>query len=372
MDMPLPDNVEAAARWLLGGVLIFAFGFESVVMLWEGKFIISACSLLIAVLLTLLLVYWSHLPTIVLVAAVVAVVASIPVVFYGIVKFIRGRKIEKKMLMVVGTFLVVIALIALIAGGALFYVAKTTTETAGGQPPASPTVIHDPPTAEDITKATAPISKERDVLKSELEDLKLRFGTSERERFALLTELQNTKKQLQRIQIQQPNRGLTLTAYDLAKRQETLDDFDRCLNDLGNKTAKFGFGLLERWNEGNGKLTPKEFSGGLTEFRRLLVEYSDLLAATMEKYKRYEDILKISGFDNFDQEMIAATDRLRPELQRILGAYPDDDRPSLLISNAFIEAWRIAVSKFSEGINQKRYRIRQERAKYDAAEIIGK
>jgi hypothetical protein len=71
LDVPLPDNVEAAARWLIGGVLIFAFGFESVVMLWEGKFLFSACSLLIAISLTLLLVYWAYLPTIVLIAATV-------------------------------------------------------------------------------------------------------------------------------------------------------------------------------------------------------------------------------------------------------------------------------------------------------------
>lgn len=168
MEAPLPDTVEGAVRWLLGGVLIFAFGFESVVMLWEGKFVLSACSLVIATALTLLLVYWAYLPTIVLVAAFILSLVSIPLVFYGIFKFVRGRKIPKPMLFITATFLLVVALIAAIAGGALFYVVKTT-----GSVSAEPktVIVHDPPTAEQIATAAGEalrtVTAQRDLLKQD-------------------------------------------------------------------------------------------------------------------------------------------------------------------------------------------------------------
>src|SRR5271156_6170284 len=107
MDIPLPETLEGAIRWLLGTVLIVAFGFQSVTMLWDRKWLASFCSLLIAVALTLLLVYWSYLPTIILVLGSLLGIALVPTVFYGVVRFIRERRIEKSMLVIAGTFLLV-------------------------------------------------------------------------------------------------------------------------------------------------------------------------------------------------------------------------------------------------------------------------
>jgi len=141
-------------------------------MLWEGKFLFSVCSLLIAAALTLLLVYWSYVPTIILVLAGLIGLASIPLVFFGIVRFIRGWKAPKSMLMVIGTFLFAIALIAAIAGGALIYVAKTTQTAETQQLPSNPkeitktVVVHEPATADEIAQVTAPILAERDAAKT--------------------------------------------------------------------------------------------------------------------------------------------------------------------------------------------------------------
>jgi hypothetical protein len=153
-DASLPDTVEAAARWLLGGVLIFAFGFESVVMLWDGKFLLSFCSFVIAIALTLLLVYWSYLPTIILVIAAIMAAASVPLVFYGAARFIRERQIAKPMLMIIGTFLIVVALIAMISGGAMIYVAQTTFKgVTGGVPQAELDEVRDKLSAEQEARA---------------------------------------------------------------------------------------------------------------------------------------------------------------------------------------------------------------------------
>jgi hypothetical protein len=162
MDIPLPDTLEGAIRWLLGTVLIVAFGFQSVTMLWDRKWLASFCSLLIAVALTLLLVYWSYLPTIILVLGSLLGIALVPTVFYGVVRFIRERRIEKSMLVIAGTFLLVVALIAAIAGGALFYVAKygptTPAQSAGGTPQSS---------ASDTAKIAA-LAQQVDVLTKQL------------------------------------------------------------------------------------------------------------------------------------------------------------------------------------------------------------
>jgi hypothetical protein len=118
--------------------------------------------MLIAVSLTLLLVYWAYLPTIVLVAAAIMGMASIPFVFYGIVRFIRAQKAAKLTLWIVATCFVAVAIIAAIAAGALIYVAKTTSAAVADN------VM---PTAEQIEVATAPIRAERDATKKELEGI---------------------------------------------------------------------------------------------------------------------------------------------------------------------------------------------------------
>jgi hypothetical protein len=60
-DLELPKNWESAARWFLGGTIIFASGFEAVVLFWEGKFLVSFGSLLVAIILLAILIYWDLL-----------------------------------------------------------------------------------------------------------------------------------------------------------------------------------------------------------------------------------------------------------------------------------------------------------------------
>jgi hypothetical protein len=60
-DIDLPKNWEGATRWFLGTTIIFASGFEAVVLFWEGKFGAASSSLVVAVLLMAILIYWDRL-----------------------------------------------------------------------------------------------------------------------------------------------------------------------------------------------------------------------------------------------------------------------------------------------------------------------
>jgi hypothetical protein len=60
-DLDVPKTWEGAARWFLGGTIIFASGFEAVVMFWEGKFLFSLGSFLVAIFLLAILIYWDLL-----------------------------------------------------------------------------------------------------------------------------------------------------------------------------------------------------------------------------------------------------------------------------------------------------------------------
>ncbi|MBR1090660.1 hypothetical protein JQ621_24605 [Bradyrhizobium manausense] len=60
-DTDLPKNWEGAARWFLGGTIVFASGFEAVVLFWEGKMAAAAGSLAFAIVLMAILIYWDHL-----------------------------------------------------------------------------------------------------------------------------------------------------------------------------------------------------------------------------------------------------------------------------------------------------------------------
>jgi hypothetical protein len=60
-DTDLPKNWEGAARWFLGGTIVFASGFEAVVLFWEGKFAAAGGSFAVAILLMAVLLYWDRL-----------------------------------------------------------------------------------------------------------------------------------------------------------------------------------------------------------------------------------------------------------------------------------------------------------------------
>jgi hypothetical protein len=51
----LPEELGKAAKVFIWVSPVFAFGFESVVMLWEGKFVLAAASFLIGLALTAIL-----------------------------------------------------------------------------------------------------------------------------------------------------------------------------------------------------------------------------------------------------------------------------------------------------------------------------
>ncbi|MCP3463493.1 hypothetical protein [Bradyrhizobium sp. CCGUVB23] len=60
-DTDLPKNWEGAARWFLGGTIVFASGFEAVVLFWEGKLGAAASSFVVAIILMAILIYWDGL-----------------------------------------------------------------------------------------------------------------------------------------------------------------------------------------------------------------------------------------------------------------------------------------------------------------------
>jgi hypothetical protein len=60
-DLDMPKTWEGAARWFLGGTLVFASGFEAVVLFWEGKFLPALGSLFVALVLIGFLLSWDSL-----------------------------------------------------------------------------------------------------------------------------------------------------------------------------------------------------------------------------------------------------------------------------------------------------------------------
>ena len=60
-DTDLPKNWEGATRWFLGGTIVFASGFEAVVLFWEGKPGPACGSFAVAVVLMAILIYWDRL-----------------------------------------------------------------------------------------------------------------------------------------------------------------------------------------------------------------------------------------------------------------------------------------------------------------------
>jgi hypothetical protein len=60
-DGPTPSNWETAAPSLLWGVFAFAFGFEGVAMLFEGKWILAIVGILAAIVLTGIAMRWKQL-----------------------------------------------------------------------------------------------------------------------------------------------------------------------------------------------------------------------------------------------------------------------------------------------------------------------
>ena len=141
-------------------------------MLLEGKFVLSGLSFMAAVGITAVLVYWAYLPAIVLVGVGLLAVGSLPYIFVGLVRFFRQRRVEKQMLIIVGSALIAVALIAAIAGGALLYVANTTK-------PGSGTAQSD-----ELNKVRQELQAERDskaILDSQLATARRELQTAQRQ-----------------------------------------------------------------------------------------------------------------------------------------------------------------------------------------------
>ena len=120
MDIPLPDSYGAGLRWFVVGTIIFALGFEGVVMFWEGKFLFSLGSLALALTLLAVIIYWPVLPASALVG--IAIIAASPGIFYITVKICRRLKRRGEILLNAGIIVLFAALVAAIIGGALIYV----------------------------------------------------------------------------------------------------------------------------------------------------------------------------------------------------------------------------------------------------------
>jgi hypothetical protein len=60
-DGPAPTTWETAAPSLLWGVFAFAFGFEGVAMIFEGKWILAGCGIIAAIVLTGAAMRWKQL-----------------------------------------------------------------------------------------------------------------------------------------------------------------------------------------------------------------------------------------------------------------------------------------------------------------------
>jgi hypothetical protein len=60
-DADLPKSWEGAVRWFIGGTIVFASGFEAVVLFWEGKLTVAASSLFVAIVLMGILLNWDWL-----------------------------------------------------------------------------------------------------------------------------------------------------------------------------------------------------------------------------------------------------------------------------------------------------------------------
>ena len=60
-DSVFPDNIKDGLRWLLGGGFVFVAGFEGYVMLFDGRIIAGTISILIAIGLTGVVVWWNRI-----------------------------------------------------------------------------------------------------------------------------------------------------------------------------------------------------------------------------------------------------------------------------------------------------------------------
>jgi hypothetical protein len=129
MDLPLPDTFGPALRWFVVGTIIFALGFEGIVMLWDGRILLSIISIASAIGLLAIIVYWPVLPSALLIG--MAVIAASPAIFYATIKICRHLKLRGEMLLNIGIILIFAALLTAVVGGALIYIGAVTNIQAG-------------------------------------------------------------------------------------------------------------------------------------------------------------------------------------------------------------------------------------------------
>jgi hypothetical protein len=125
VDVQLPTTWDGALRAFVGGTLVFALGFEGVTMLLGGKFLLAGASVVLALILLAIVVYWPPLSGTALVGIIV-----MTVVFLGTVEFCKRRKVKKQMLVIFGVGAAVLGIVCAVVGGALLFVARSLPNEA--------------------------------------------------------------------------------------------------------------------------------------------------------------------------------------------------------------------------------------------------
>jgi hypothetical protein len=222
-------------------------------------------------------------------------------------------------------------------------------------------VVHDPPTAEDIAKATASLNAQNRQLQTALDGM-----TRQRDDLGRQNEVLRRAAPPGTVPPAPPVVPQRLTAYDLASRQRALDEFEDCLNDSASKAFNFARDLWGQWNENHSTLGINGWLAGIIEFRKLQANYLDAMATLTNKYRnKYPEIEQTGTL--IDQKLIENTDLFLNELKRLKQVFGDDDRPILLMNNRFFEEWWSSANTFSNSIGEKRLAIDAMRKALDKA-----
>jgi hypothetical protein len=199
-----PKTWREAIPLIVWGILIFAAGFEGIATLVHAEWLSSLASFALMVGLTAMLLHWKSWLAAVnpnwLAGAVTVVLAAI----------ILSPFIEQ--------------------GRWPFSVWFQS---------GSPSATHDPPTAEDIAKATAPIRVERDKAISDL-------ATATKDRDDLKRENDALRQSASRQTAPQSPQGSLSDAEDIATKIGIWQSVDQQINDL-TKVLNEGYATLDTW-----------------------------------------------------------------------------------------------------------------------------
>jgi hypothetical protein len=344
-ESPLPKSLNEAAPQLLWGVFAFASGFEGIAMLFEGHFLLATIGIIGAIVLTSIAVRWDKIAN-------------------GWPRFTATfNNAASNANWWIGVIAICLAGVILSP-----FVEQHRWPFAKWLPT---TTIHEPATAEEIAKATAPIKSQLDVAKKELESTK-------QELQATVTELENTKQELentkQQLEAERKSRQASIPAakpalpkkkyltYDLTNRQKALDEFENCI-EAQNKVYLRGLDI-----QLNGKLGLREIAAAMADLQKSIITQRDGMERLNDKYRdKYPEIEQLASLKN--NELSARTDSLQKEATRIIELHGGDDRPILLMNNQVFADWRSALNDFRNLIVEKQKAIVAKRKEYESAEV---